>query len=304
VSGEIHLVDPESVELSNLQRYILTTADEVDRMKVELGTNALTELRGIPHPIPFAEFIAKLGTSFEQIAVGVDNRHDRIAVQASLPRVALNAWTQPGDLGVSVHPRFGGAGACINCLYLPDRPVPNEDELVSQALGVPERSREVRTLLATGGPTPTSLLNAIAEALGLSPESVHAFAERPVRALHVAMCGGALLPLGAAGKQSPVVHVPLAHQSALAGVLLTARLLRHAAGLGPEDTIVSRLNVLQPVGFELSQPAQRVNGKRCLCGDCDFVRVYEQKWRADLAAVTDAAAICAQLFNPRGVCRP
>jgi hypothetical protein len=80
------------------------------------------------------------------------SRRDRIAAQASLPRIAFNSWTQPGDLGVSVHPRFGDDGACIRCLYTGDGPVQNEDELVAQALHVPERQMEIWALLATGAP--------------------------------------------------------------------------------------------------------------------------------------------------------
>jgi hypothetical protein len=229
----------------------------------------------------FAEFVAHHGKALERIAVGVDNRRDRIAVQASLPRSAFNAWTQPGDLGISVHPHFGRAGACISCLYLPDGERLNDDELVARALGIPERSREVRTLLATGAPTPPDLLDAVAIALGVDLELVHAYAGRKIHDLYSeGICGGAVIPLGAAGRPTQVVHVPLAHQSALAGVLLAASLLREAAGLGPDDTRVSRLNVLQQVGVELAQPMPRVEGRRCLCGDADFVRVYEQKWTA------------------------
>ena len=279
-SGAIDFVDPESVELSNLQRYVLTTTDDVDRVKVEVGAEALRGgLLARPHRKSFAQYIAEHGSAVETIAVSVDNRRDRIAVQASLPRVALNGWTQPGDLGVSIHPHFGQSGACINCLYLPDGVVPNDDELVAHALGIPERSREVRTLLATGAPPPPELLDAIAAALNVSPESVHAYSERNIRDLYSeGICGGAVLPLSAAGRPAADMHVPLAHQSALAGVLLAARLLRHAAGFGPTDTRVSRLNVLQPVGLQLTQPMQRVTGRRCLCGDGDFVRTYERKW--------------------------
>jgi hypothetical protein len=280
VSGQLHLIDPEKVELSNLQRYVLTTLDDVGRVKVELGAEAIgTAFRAIPHAMPFAEFVAHHGNAFERIAVGVDNRGDRIAVQASLPRIAFNAWTQPGDLGLSVHPHFGRTGACINCLYLSDGTRPNDDELVAQALGVPERFREIRTLLATGAPPPPELLDAVAQALGVLPELVHAYADRKIHDLYSeGICGGAVIPIGAAGRPTQDVHVPVAHQSAFAGVLLAASLLRNVAGYGPDDTHVSRLDVLRQVGFELARPMPRVEGRRCICTDSDFVRVYGQKW--------------------------
>jgi hypothetical protein len=278
VSGELHLIDPECVELSNLQRYVLTTIADVDRAKVEIGTEALTgALTAVPHPVPFAEFVARNGSAWERIAVAVDNRVDRIAVQASLPKVAFNAWTQPGDLGVSIHPHFGFSGACINCLYAPNTPRLNDDELIAQVLGIPERAREVRNLLVTGAPPPPELLNAIAEGLNVAPEAVHAYASKPIRLLYSeGVCGGAVVSLSALGRPAQDVHVPLAHQSALAGVLLAARLIRHAAGLGPDQTCVSRLNILQEVGVALTQPMEPV--ERCLCTDPDFVRAYDKKW--------------------------
>jgi ThiF family len=280
IVGRIELVDPEEVELSNLQRYVLTEQSDIGKQKAKLGARLFREhdLKARAQPVSLAAFLAKSGTAFERLVVALDNRRDRIAAQASLPRVAFNSWTQPGDLGVSVHPRFG-EGACISCLYLGDRPVPNEDELVAQALRVPGRQMEIRALLAAGGPPSTDLLDAVAEGLGVDPPLVHRFAGRPLRSLYVeGLCGGAILPLGAVGLPSQEMHVPLAHQSALAGVLLAARVLRHAAGYGPEETRLSRLDVLRPVGVDLTQPRERLSGRRCICSDSDFVAAYRAKW--------------------------
>lgn len=280
IVGRIELVDPEDVELSNLQRYVLTEESDVGRQKTELAARLFKDgdLKAQAHPESLATFFAKHGTAVERLIVAVDNRHARIAAQASLPHYAFNSWTQPGDLGVSVHPEFG-KGACISCLYLGDGPVPNEDELVTHALRVPERQMEVRTLLATGRPPSAEFLDAVAAGLGVDPMIVQQFAGRPIRSLYVeGLCGGAILPLGAVGLPRQEVHVPLAHQSALAGVLLAARILRHAAGFGPDETLVSRLDVLRPVGVELTQPRQRLEGRRCICGDPDFLAAYRGKW--------------------------
>jgi ThiF family/Prokaryotic E2 family C len=283
VSGELHLVDPETIELSNLQRYVLATIDDVERPKVNVAAEALVEsLATSSHEMSFAEFVARYGTAFDSIAVSVDNRRDRIAVQSSLPKTTFNAWTQPGDLGVSVHPDFAGSGACISCLYTPDTPRPNDDELVAQALGIPERSREVRTLLATGAPPSSELLDSIAAGLGVPVESVQAYANQPIHLLYSeGVCGGAVLPVASAAHPSRDMHVPLAHQSALAGVLLAAGLLRHAAGLGPDETHVSRIDIQRAVGVELAQPFARI-GERCFCGDADYVAAYRRKWGTEV----------------------
>jgi ThiF family len=295
VSGRIDLVDHEVVELSNLQRYVLTELSDVGKAKTEVAAAHLAgDLEPQPATLPFAEFVTGKERKFERIAVGVDNPHDRVAVQSALPRVAFNAWTQPGDLGVSIHPHFGRTGACLACLYLPDHALPNDDELVAQGLGVPERVLEIRTLLATNAQPSPELLQAVAAGLGVNPTLVEPFANQPIRKLYIdGVCGGLVLPLGSVSRPAQDVHVPLAHQSALAGVLLAARLLRHAANLGPDLTLVSRVDVLKRVGVELTQPRQRAEGRRCLCGDEDFLRRYAAKWnpsavRASELSVTQA----------------
>jgi hypothetical protein len=280
VSGSVHLVDPEPIELSNLQRYVLASLEDEGTLKTTVASRQLAgALQPIPHSQPLAAFVAEQGSGFERLAVGVDNRRDRIAAQATLPQTIFNAWTQPGDLGVSVHPQFGHAGACLSCLYVPDGQQQNEDELVAQALGIPERVLQVRGLLATHGAPPEDLLAAVAASRAIDPELLTPFQSQPLRTLYVeGFCGGAVLPLGAAGRPTQDMHVPVAHQSALAGILLAARLLRHAAGYGPHQTLISRFDVLHPAGFETTQPRARVEGRRCLCNDDDFLHVYGTKW--------------------------
>ncbi|MFX7902704.1 hypothetical protein ABTK34_19770, partial [Acinetobacter baumannii] len=69
--------------------------------------------------------------TFERVAVALDTAEDRIALQASLPKWIVNAWTQDVDLGVSRH-NFADGGACLACLYLPTVAVKNEHERVSE----------------------------------------------------------------------------------------------------------------------------------------------------------------------------
>ncbi|HEV2642433.1 MAG TPA: hypothetical protein VGT98_06990, partial [Candidatus Elarobacter sp.] len=270
------------VELSNLQRYVLAGMDDIGRAKVDLGAANLGNVTVVKHALSFAEFSATFASVPELVAVAVDNRHDRVAAQASLPRVALNAWTQPGDLGVSSHPRFGHSGGCISCLYVTESPLPNADELIANALGVPERVREIRTLLVTGAPPTLELLGAVAAALEVSFDTVEPYASRPIQLLYSeGICGGAVLPLAAAGRPAQDMHVPLAHQSALAGVLLAARILQQASGTLPEHSMVGRVDVMRPLGRELVQPLAQVEGRRCLCNDPDFVEAYNKRWPSD-----------------------
>ena len=70
------------------------------------------------------------------------------------------------------------------------------------------------------------------------------FEGRPLRALHTeGFCGGTVTPLGEPGRSANDVHVPLAHQSALAGVLLAAAGVRMGLS-GRVDSVVTQYDVL------------------------------------------------------------
>jgi hypothetical protein len=279
LTGALHVVDPQRIELGNLQRYALTIRADEDRVKVDLATGQSNGLKILPYHGSLAEYLGSEGYRWDSMLLGLDSARDRCAAQASLPRWLANAWTQPGDLGVSVHPHFAATGACVACLYRPDDRLPNEDELVSEALGVPGLKLDVRALLYSGTPVGRAFLEAVAQGATLPIEALLPFQGRSVRELYVeGFCGGAVIPLSMVGLPPEDLHVPLAHQSALAGVLLAATLVRHALGVDPPITTAARLDVLAPVGTALAQPLRSRPDGRCLCDDAVFRAVYQRKY--------------------------
>jgi hypothetical protein len=77
------------------------------------------------------------------------------------------------------------------------------------------------------------------------------------------------------------MHVPLAHQSALAGVLLAAALIRKAVGEDPLSTRKTQINLLSALGSALAQPLLARGDGRCICEDPDFRAAFELKYRSD-----------------------
>jgi hypothetical protein len=70
-----------------------------------------------------------------------------------------------------------------------------------------------------------------------------------IRELNVeSFCGGGLIPLGLIDLSRQELHVPLAHQSGLAGVLLAGALVRRAVGKRAEATITTRIDMARPLG--------------------------------------------------------
>jgi hypothetical protein len=278
--GTLHLVDGEDVDLGNLQRYVLTGRANAGSEKVSLAASFFKQgLTSEPHRQSWAQFARDNGYVWPRVLLALDSAAERRRVQASLPRWIANAWTQPGDLGVSVHPGFVSDGACVSCLYLQEQRLRNEDELVAEALRIPERVLQVRQLLVTGEGLAAPFLELVAQRLQRPAELFQRFVGQSIRELYVVgLCGGAVLPLGEAGVPNPDVHVPLAHQSALAGILLGATYVRSLSGAPIPHTAIARVDMLRPLGrVELQLAKKRADG-RCICEDPDYRAAYERKW--------------------------
>ncbi len=165
------------------------------------------------------------------------------------------------------------------CLYLAGHALENEDAIIASALGIPERLIQVRTLLHNGDGVPRVLLDSIAVAHAIPSDRLLPFEGRPLRNLYTeGFCGGAVIPLGAAGTPRQDVHVPLAHQSALAGLLLAAAAVKHALGLNPSGTQVTRIDVMRPLGSHLTQRAAKDRRGICICQDADYRDIYKRKY--------------------------
>jgi hypothetical protein len=89
---------------------------------------------------------------------------------------------------------------------------------------------------------------------------------------------------GAVPISLPISHrvetVPLAHQSALAGILMAAELVKRTS---PELNALSQQEPLVSWDDILSQPPDvwlkpRAREKGCICGDEDYQLIYRDKW--------------------------
>jgi E2/UBC family protein C/ThiF family protein len=283
LEGSLALVDHQTTDLSNLQRYVLTRREDDARSKVEIAAVALAgRLRPNAHRMEWSTFVETTGHHWQRVLVALDSARHRRAVQASLPRWIANAWTQPGDLGVSTHSWTDGA--CLACLYLPQGAQPNEDRLIAQALGIarPDRELQIRNLLHANSPPPREMLEEVAQRLDVSLDLLLPFENVPLRALYTeGICGGAVLPLDRMGAPRDEFHVPVAHQSALAGVLLAARFAAHALGRVHTAAEVARLDVMQPVPTlvdSVVQPAAKDPRGVCVCQDEVYADAYSLKY--------------------------
>ena len=284
--GILHLVDDEEIDDTNLQRYVLANTSDIGKSKVALAQDALrnSALRVERHALAWGRYLEDRNDwHFERVAVALDTPEDRCLVQAALPQWIVNAWTQPEDLGVSRH-NFG-VQACLMCLYMPDGAVPDLDDQIVSALHLPDdlqTLRDVRSLLVNGAHIGAGWVERIAAANEVSPERLMNLKDLPMRSFYQrAICGGIMLSLGASTDRAPRnAEVPMAFQSALAGILLAAELIAHAAKLKKSPPpVTTKVNLLKPLGAELSLPAPQHPSGKCICQDDDYIAVHRDKYQ-------------------------
>lgn len=279
LTGVAWLVDEEDVETSNLQRYVLARDADDGAPKVALARAALagTGLDLRPERARLEVFADSRGARFAipTVCVSVDDVHGRRATQALLPRLVINGWTSDGGLGASWH-RFSPDAACLACLYHPAGAGPSQTDLIARALGLdPRRAAE----LYVRGLVPSHAeMQLIAEHLALGAAEVEALRGRSVAELYAGvLCGSVKLDLSGAGR---VEEVPLAHQSALAGVLMAAELVKRCdpglEALAQPETLAAWEDVLRPPPSRWVQPRTPTPG--CICRDGDYRRVFDEKW--------------------------
>lgn len=301
VDGTLFACDHEDLDEGNLQRYLLASATDVGSPKPALIERALGNSELAAEQVP-SRWGAdeRTGPGRATVLAALDTKQGRIELQSGLPREIFNAWTQQHDLGVSRHQAFGEA-PCLACLYWPRRPRPSESELIAHALG--ERELRVIRYLLSGIPVgqplapeqlqgtqrlplpegaegwaQRSLLEDLINRYQLPQGPFQALAGVNIRSLYRdAICAGMLIEHGV--NRGEDVSVPLAHQSALAGILLATALVVDRVPtlreLRPAAT-VAKYDVLR--GGPQVWPRASGRVQRCICTDSDYLDAYRKRW--------------------------
>ena len=302
VSGTLVVVDPEVITVSNLQRYVLALDADIGVSKCQLVARALQRhrLKVVGIETQWGANEQKMG-EVECVCAALDTAADRIGVQAGLPKTIYNAWTQPADIGWSRHENFGEK-PCLACMYMPSGPRPSQHELISRALGlhdlrvlayltlklpVDAKLKPEQIPRLPNYPVPQeastwvehSLLEDIGQHLGIASDDLITWRGKQISDMYSeGICGGAIIT-DKIGELPQDVAVPLAHQSALAGIMLAAQLvIGKCPELCPFRSAFSeaRLDVLRGLSQVIGRPRQLSVG--CLCRDPDYIDRYVQKW--------------------------
>lgn len=277
--GEALLIDGQLIDLGNLQRYVLASASDVRASKVQLAADALqsTGIRVERMQLAFEDVADQMSLP-PTIAVSVDNVPTRRAVQALLPRLAINGWTSDQGLGASWH-EFGERGVCLACDYHPRGKAPSQYDLVMRALGL-SRDR-VFQLWFTGEGVNDDDLAIAAKRLDVDPSKLAPWTGMQLQDFFTSVvCGQVAIDLS--GGRGPLEAVPLAHQSVMAGILMASEVVKRSdpllsARAQPASMLVWD-NVLQatPKRWTLV----RAPTEHCICRDEVYQKRYRAKWLA------------------------
>lgn len=300
VGGTLVAHDPETVDLSNIQRYVLTRDSSEGAAKVDLVAGALESSQFAVERVQLPWSIDG-ALEAERVVVALDSAEARIAVQAGLPREIYNAYTQPLDLGWSRHERFG-IDPCLACIYWPTRERRSRADEIAHALGE-DRVRILGYLLTSmpvGRPLPAGWLAANRGSLMVNDDwarrsllgdlvdrgAISAVQEATWSADNIdglyrgAVCGGAVIPLAHSEAGREHLDVPLAHQTAMAGIMLAIEVIAsRSEALRPHrpKQVASRLDMLRGPGPPYG--ATMAPNHRCICQDAVFRGRYDTRWR-------------------------
>ncbi|MEQ1515131.1 MAG: E2 ligase fold family C protein [Usitatibacteraceae bacterium] len=282
VKGEFDLIDHELIDLGNLQRYVMAVRSDETADKVMLAVTHMTVAGRIlrAHKETWKQYLqGQQDWKFEKVVVAVDNRDDRIDIQAALPKWIVNGWTQPGVAGFSRHASFEDENACLACLYVPTGAALNEDQKILSELGLDSSFlMAVRTLLERSEGLKQDFLAIIANANNIPLEKLMPYEGKSLRSLYVdGICGGALLEFMSKDGRSQA-EVPMAFQSVLSGIMLAAELVMSNSRsrlTHPNIGLIDLLRVFPE--FPLQHRLKQSDG-HCMCSDEDYLQVYREKY--------------------------
>jgi hypothetical protein len=115
LSGKLTVIDPEQVEVSNLNRYILATIMDVGSPKVNVIKQVLrNKLEVEAFKGTYQEYYRR--NQLNLVVVAVDNVKTRWDVQLDFPNTILNGGMFANSFTISRHDNFLKK-ACLGCLY-------------------------------------------------------------------------------------------------------------------------------------------------------------------------------------------
>lgn len=275
IHGLIHLIDNDTVDESNLNRYALMRRQDIGCWKSEVASEALsrTSIKTASYRDAFSTYADEHGDEVNLLLSPVDSEEGRRALAKTLPRRVINAATGGTTVTLSTH-GFGNGKACLHCLYLTEMDRPSREEVMAKDMGLTLET--VQELLRSNRPMDADFVAYIERSRGVDPGTWADHVGLPVDSFYVrAVCGDANVHLPSAN-----VMAPLSFISASAGVLLAAELVKigdpHLSGWALDNYF--RVDTLHMPQLEFLMLRADDSTGRCICRDPDYIEAYAAKY--------------------------
>lgn len=275
VSGQIRLIDQDTYDVSNAQRYVGMSVTEIGHPKVtgsrQRLTSKHTKLAVLDFPFDMNSYFAKhcVGCVIPLAVIGVDSEEHRRQLGLKLPRRVVNMWTSRDYCGAA---RFGiGDGwQCLYCAY-PENSNLAMDETGQISSETHLNPARVRELLSSGAGLTQEDINVIATRFPQIDRT--GLVGRSLRSVRGILCATGSLHIPGDTTDS---QVPFVFESFLAGIGGFVELVQELLSIESEPG-QWQLNVLKPPVPGNWSPS-RPKANCYLCSDPHVLGVVRNKY--------------------------
>jgi molybdopterin/thiamine biosynthesis adenylyltransferase len=273
LEGDFRIVDGDTIDITSHNRLLVGRPGD-NGFKVDLAAQALSFHPGTrPVPVWFEDFVQQGGDKLDLVIVGVDQDRVRREIQATLPRIILNAGTS-NDASFRVTRHNFEQGACLSCISRDDLIDHPAERHLARQLGL-----DLHVLLSfadSGKALPATVLR---DGGVLTSEQVAQLAGRPLPEIQKLVCSEVQL---AAGLDEPAVSISFL--SAIPGFLLLGEVIKEGTGLVDRQPLNPAVNHMFMSALGRPHPAL-LHGYRDKRQGCDCLRsayqdAYKRKWRS------------------------
>jgi len=277
--GSVSFVDADKLEPSNEQRYIGAFEENRGVQKTEIISQWFAQFNpGIATfraPMKYEEY-AKLSKPLgEEVISAVDNEKTRINIQAGLPKVQWNVWTDTSQntlrYGAGYH-TIGGPYQCAACGYFPTMGTPSQMEMNAIRTGFTKEDIEKR--LASNDTVTEQDTLQVAKNTGAPIANLKEIVGRPFEELLHGDCGVFRLEF----HEAPAV-APAPHASFLAGVFLAVQIVLRKMKLPSSAKLMESIADFDALGIpNVNCLMKKQKHPKCFCNDPVYQDSYNKKW--------------------------
>ena len=275
---------------SNEQRYLygfeenrINPKTKTPMLKIEIANSILRESSLSLNISNFAmkyEFLAAIRDANNKntdVIAALDTVKLRLLLQASLPKILWNVWTDTErnilSYGIGKH-SIAGPYECLACEYFPKAGDISEVELIASRTGFD--IEEIKNRIKTNNVVTPQDISIISKNRKLSPTDIALLSKaigQTFNDLIHGNCGVFQLSVDEGHAPTPAPHIPV-----LAAVQLTTQFV--LSKIGHSDNALKSVGEFNALRWpDNNSIFVKLKRDDCVCSDPDYVQVFKDKWK-------------------------